>query len=210
MLVDIKKEFTATALYTGISEPSTKVLQTIAKIKRHLFVNQKYKHLAYKNIPLPIENNQTISQPFIVALMTELLDLQFNDRVLEIGTGSGYQTVILAMLAAKIYTIEFFTKLFNNAIRKFKQLNINNIYALHSDGSNGWQEYAPYNKIIVTANMEHIPNKLINQLSPNGLMVTPVGKNLEQQLYKITKSSDNINIKQEAIMPVVFVPIISR
>jgi protein-L-isoaspartate(D-aspartate) O-methyltransferase len=209
LMLDLKKEFELTALATGIASPSIEVITAMSVIKRHLFINKNHQHLAYKNIPIPIKSNQTISQPFIVALMTELLDLQPLDRVLEIGTGSGYQTAILSMLALQVYTIEIFANLFNDAVKKFQQLNLHNIYPLEGDGNNGWPEHAPYNKIIITAGAKRISDSLISQLCPNGIMVAPIGDVSKQQtLYKITKTVNNLVVKKP-IIPVVFVPFIN-
>lgn len=179
------------------------VLNAMRKIKRHLFVPQEYRHLAYIDSPLPIGEGQTISQPYIVALMSELLSLSGKERVLEIGTGSGYQAAILAELAAEVYTIEILPSLAQKAEKLLRSLGYENIKVKCGDGYLGWEEYAPFDAIIVTCAPEQIPPALIEQLKEGGKMVIPLGERY-QELKLIKKKDGKIEI--ESIIPVRFVP----
>jgi protein-L-isoaspartate(D-aspartate) O-methyltransferase len=179
------------------------VLEAMRKVPRHLFVPSSYIDLAYTDGPLPIGEGQTISQPYIVALMTELLDLKGGGKVLEIGTGSGYQAAILAEIAKEVYTIEIVPSLAESAKKKLEELGYKNITIRCADGYMGWQEYAPFDGIIVTAAPIHIPQPLIDQLKVNGKMVIPVGDYF-QELLVITKTKEGI--KKESTIPVRFVP----
>ena len=183
-----------------------KVLDAMLKVERHQFVPLKLRHLAYIDSPLPIGEGQTISQPYIVALMTELLQLQGDEKVLEIGTGSGYQAAILAELAKAVYTIEIIEKLTNQAKKKLEGLGYKNIEVKCGDGFLGWQEHAPFDAIIVTCAPSSLPQKLLEQLIPGGRMVVPVGDQY-QQLQLVIKDK-NGNIKVKNIIPVRFVPMI--
>ena len=186
------------------------VLDAMLDVKRHHFVPEKYKKIAYSDHPLPIGNDQTISQPYIVAFMTEKLNIEKNHKVLEIGTGSGYQAAILSKLAFHVYTIEIIPKLAKNAKRVLKENNYNNITLKIGDGYQGWFEYAPFDRIIVTAAPEKIPQKLIDQLIPGGKMIIPVGEQfMMQYLWLLTKDNDG-SIKKEKILPVRFVPMIEE
>jgi protein-L-isoaspartate(D-aspartate) O-methyltransferase len=182
-----------------------RVLEVMRKVKRHQFVPQLYKSYAYKDTPLPIGEGQTISQPYIVALMTELLGLTGKESVLEIGTGSGYQAAILAELAAYVYTIEILPNLAERAEKLFKNLGYKNIMVKCGDGYLGWEEYAPFDAIIVTCAPEDIPRALVEQLADSGRMVLPVGS-IYQELKLIEKKNGEAKIK--SIIPVRFVPMI--
>jgi protein-L-isoaspartate(D-aspartate) O-methyltransferase len=173
------------------------------KVDRHEFVPEEARHLAYSDRPLPIGEGQTISQPYIVALMTELLELKKGDRVLEIGTGSGYQAAILAELADHLYTIEIIESLGRSAEGLLRKLGYKNITVKIGDGYIGWEEFAPFDAIIVTAAPPHIPQPLLDQLKERGRLVIPVG-DYYQELKKITKVKGEI--KSQDIIPVVFVP----
>lgn len=200
------KEIESTATYTGIDHLSPKVLKALAQVPRHLFVRSDDEPFAYLNRPLPIGKGQTISQPFIVALMTELLDVQLNDKVLEIGTGSGYQAAILAQLAKEVYTIEIISSLADTAQKKFNELRYNNVHILKGNGAQGWVEHAPYSKIIITAAAKNVPYKLLEQLSNNGIMVLPLGKDIQ---YLSVIHKDKIGkVTYKSILPVQFVPFI--
>ena len=189
----------------GINDP--KVLKVIEEIDRNLFVEEDFRQKSYENIALPIDCGQTISQPLIVALMTQYLDLNKNMRVLEIGTGSGYQTFILSKLARFVYSIERYKSLSIKAQNLFKNLNVTNIFTRHADGGMGWKEQAPFDRIIVTACALDIPGKLLDQLSANGKMIVPIGDQYnEQKLQKITKNKENIEI--EDLGSVRFVPLL--
>lgn len=183
------------------------ILDIMKKVPRHEFVPEEYKPFAYNDSPLPIGYGQTISQPYIVALMTELLELQPNDKVLEIGTGSGYQAAILSLLSKEVYTIEIIPELCNRSRSILKQLSYLNVVVICGNGYNGYVEKAPYDKIILTAAPESIPETLIKQLKINGILIAPVGKQNEvQYLYKIIKTPETI--KKQKIIPVRFVPMI--
>jgi len=184
---------------------SQKVLNAILKVPRHMFVPQEYLSLSYENEALPIGYGQTISQPYIVALMTEALNLQGNEKVLEIGTGSGYQTAILAELALEIYTVERIKELLEEAKKRLRVLGYNNVYFKLGDGTLGWEEFAPYDRIIVTAASYDIPEPLKEQLKDGGIMVIPIGGRDFQYLYRIMKKGDNFY--RENLGGVRFVPL---
>ncbi len=179
------------------------VLEAIRKVPRHLFVPERYADRAYDDSPLPIGKEQTISQPYIVALMTELLALKGGERVLEIGTGSGYQSAVLAEIVDSVYTIEIICELAETASGRLKKLGYNNIEVICGDGYRGFTEAAPFDAIIVTAAPDHIPDPLVDQLAVGGHMVIPVG-DFYQELIVIEKTGGEI-IKRRSI-PVRFVP----
>lgn len=185
----------------------TNVLDAMGKIPRHLFVDKNYRDEAYSDYPIPIIMGQTISQPYIVALMTQELEISNNEKILEIGTGSGYQTAILAELAKEVYTVETIKELFEGAQNVLKNLEYQNIHFKNSDGYNGWLEEAPFDKIIVTAAPMEIPELLTSQLKEKGIMLIPIGFPSQTQiLYKVTKYGSRI-IKEE-VANVAFVPLI--
>ncbi|MEW6412371.1 MAG: protein-L-isoaspartate(D-aspartate) O-methyltransferase [Candidatus Zixiibacteriota bacterium] len=185
----------------GISDPG--VLGAMRKVERHRFVPEQYQKDAYSDYPLPIGEDQTISQPYIVALMTELLDIDSMDKVLEIGTGSGYQAALLAELADSVFTIEIIEPLCRRADSLLESLGYSNISVMCGDGYNGWAEHAPYDAVIVTCAPPSIPQPLIDQLADKGRLVVPVGTHW-QQLLLVTKS--NGKTTTEEIIPVRFVP----
>ncbi len=187
---------------------SPRVLDVMRNIPRHLFVSPEHISEAYLNRPVTIGYKQTISQPFIVALMTDLLDLEPEDAVLEIGTGSGYQTAILSKLAREVFTIELCEPLAERAAGTFKELGLTNIKARVGDGHLGWPEAAPFDAIVVTASPLAIPEPLIEQLKPGGRLVLPVG-NIAQQLIVVEKRSELSTTLRE-IIPVCFVPLTRR
>ncbi|MCK5534420.1 protein-L-isoaspartate(D-aspartate) O-methyltransferase [bacterium] len=180
-----------------------RVLEAMFKVKRHKFVPQSEQKLAYEDYPLPIGKEQTISQPYIVALMTELLQLEGKEKVLEIGTGSGYQAAILAELANEVYTIEILEPLAINAEKVLRELDYSNVTVKCGDGYLGWEEYAPFDSIIVTCAPPYIPQPLIDQLAEGGKMVIPVG--IHYQELKLLKKIKG-KIKTTNIIPVRFVP----
>lgn len=185
-----------------------RVLQALRKVERHKFVPQKYQRYAYEDHPLPIGEGQTISQPYIVALMTEVLDLDSSKKVLEIGTGSGYQAAVLAEICNFVYTIEIIEVLGKRAERLLANLGYQNIKVKIGDGYLGWKEYSPFDAIIVTCAPSHIPQPLKDQLAEGGKMVIPVGKAFAQELVLLSKQ--NGEIKQNAIIPVRFVPMMGE
>lgn len=185
----------------GIKDP--RVLSAMLKVERHLFVPKEYQSLAYNDQPLPIGEGQTISQPYIVALMTELLELKGEEKVLEVGTGSGYQAAILAELAKEVYTIEIIETLANSAKKLLTELGYKNIFVKTGDGYLGWPEASPFDAIIVTCAPDHIPKPLLDQLKEGGRLVIPVGT-YSQELKKITKHHGLFETKD--ILPVIFVP----
>lgn len=203
----IEKDVRDTSLYLKKEKLNPKVLEAMATVPRHEFVPKTVRDLAYKNIPLPIGHGQTISQPYIVAIMTDLLNIKPTDHVLEIGTGSGYQAAILAQLADTVYSIEIIELLARRAKSLFNRLNYFNINSKVDDGYYGWQEHAPFDAIIVTAAASHIPPPLIKQLKPGGSMIIPVGGQfLVQQLVLINKDEAG-QVKTRQILPVQFVPL---
>jgi|GEM_PF-78214 len=180
-----------------------RVLEAMRKVERHLFVPLAYQRFAYEDRPLPIGFGQTISQPYIVALMTELLNLKGKEKVLEIGTGSGYQAAILAELAKEVYTIEIIEPLAKRAESLLKRLGYNNIFVKCGDGFFGWKEFAPFDRIVVTCAPEEIPSPLIEQLAEGGRLVIPVGE--EWQVLKLVEKKEG-KIFVKDIIPVLFVP----
>jgi protein-L-isoaspartate(D-aspartate) O-methyltransferase len=185
----------------GVKEP--RVLAAMLKVERHLFVPEDLHPTAYSDQPLPIGEGQTISQPYIVALMTELLGLKGDEKVLEVGTGSGYQAAILAQLAKEVYTIEIIEKLATSAEKLLLDLGYRNIKVKSGDGYLGWPEAALFDAIIVTCAPDHIPKPLMDQLKEGGRMVIPVGE-LTQELKKIVKRGGKLETTN--VIPVIFVP----
>jgi len=181
-----------------------RVLDAMEKIPRHLFVPDDLKNQAYEDYPLPIGYGQTISQPYIVAFMTEQLDPQPHHRVLEIGTGSGYQAAVLSLLVSEVYSNEIVEPLAKRAEETCKKLGYTNVFIKAGDGYKGWPEKAPFDSIIVTCAPEKIPEPLIEQLKDGGKMIIPVGPIWDQSLYLLIKTGKEI--KKQAVLPVRFVP----
>ncbi len=186
----------------------SRVINAFLKVERHRFVLPEYLLSAYNDTPLPIEEGQTISQPYIVAFMTEELHLNPTDKVLEVGTGSGYQAAILAELCDSVFTVEIFELLAKKAKHRFDELGYHNIFSKIDDGYKGWSEHAPYNAIIVTCSPSHIPDALKAQLAENGKMIIPVGKYPVQSLVFLEKK--NGKLKEKDVLPVRFVPMINK
>lgn len=210
MLKEIEREAAFTASYTGRGKFDRRVMDAMAEVSREKFVPTYYLPYAYDNGPLPIDCDQTISQPYIVALMTDLLDLTSESIVLEIGTGSGYQAAVLSRLAKKVYTIERIEKLAESATRRLKELGYDNVETRCSDGYTGWEQKSPFDGIIVTATAEHIPPDLIAQLKPGARMVIPVGPaNGRQELMLVSKQEDGTT-ENQSIIDVRFVPLITE
>lgn len=184
-----------------------RLLDAMRRVERHRFVPEPVRHLAYEDNPLPIGSGQTISQPYVVAVMTEVLELQGNEKVLEVGTGSGYQAAILAELSREVYTIEILPELAGRAEKLLQELGYKNIKVKCADGYLGWQEYAPFDAIIVTCAPERIPQPLIEQLAEGGRMIIPVGKGF-QELKLLVKTKGRL--VEKSILPVMFVPMIRK
>jgi protein-L-isoaspartate(D-aspartate) O-methyltransferase len=182
-----------------------KVLDTMLKVPRHLFVDESSRSMAYADHPLPIGEGQTISQPYVVALMTEALQIRSTDRVLEIGTGSAYQAAVLAEIVKEVYTIEIRKGLADRAAERLKELGYKNVTVKHADGYFGWEEHAPFDAIIITASANHIPPPLIKQLKEGGRLIVPLGSTVYyQMLTLVTKKKGDLDVVQ--MSPVAFVP----
>jgi protein-L-isoaspartate(D-aspartate) O-methyltransferase len=207
MVAEINATYELTAGEIRRSEMSPAVHAAMGHVPRHEFVPQQRVSKAYENRPLPIGYGQTISQPYIVALMTDLLELGGDEVVLEIGTGSGYQAAVLAELVPEVYTIEIIEPLGKEAESRLRRLGLHRIHTRIGDGYFGWPEVAPFDRIIVTAAADHIPPPLIEQLKPGGKMVLPVGSGfLTQHLVLVEKNADG-TVSSEQILPVRFVPL---
>jgi protein-L-isoaspartate(D-aspartate) O-methyltransferase len=183
---------------------NARVLAVMGRVPRHEFVPANVRSLAYADHPLPIGHGQTISQPFIVAFMTEKLDPKPTDKVLEIGTGSGYQAAVLAELAGKVYTIEIVEPLARRAETDLKRLGYTNVLVRAGDGYRGWPEAAPFDAVIVTCAPEHVPKPLVDQLKEGGRMIIPVGPAGDQELFVLQKQGGRV--ERRAVLPVRFVP----
>ncbi len=196
-----------TSDYLGRDALDARVTAALASVPRHEFVPERLREHAYENRPLPIGHSQTISQPYIVAIMTDLLELGPQHRVLEIGTGSGYQAAILATLIEQVYSIEIIEPLGEAARERLARLGFDTVQVRIGDGYYGWEEHAPFDAIVVTAAASHVPPPLIQQLKPGGRMVIPVGSHfMTQQLLLVTKSV-NGEVRTRQILPVAFVPL---
>jgi protein-L-isoaspartate(D-aspartate) O-methyltransferase len=207
MIKEIEEDVRVTSRRIGKKQLSTSVMKAMANVPRHEFVPRNLRRAAYENRPLPIGYGQTISQPYIVALMTDLLDVEGDDIVLEVGTGSGYQAAILAELVKKIYTIEIIKELGEQAKGRLEDLGYQNIAVQVGDGYYGLEGLAPFDGIIVTAAANHVPPPLIKQLRPGGKMVIPVGGAfMTQQLMLVEKRNDGKIITKQ-VLPVIFVPL---
>ncbi len=207
MLADIGIEVRATRDYIQCEAFSSEVMRAMAEVPRHEFVPAEMRHFAYSNGPLPIGHGQTISQPYIVALMSELLQVGEGDTVLEVGTGSGYQTAVLAQLVKQVYSIEIVEPLATQARERLRSLGYSNVETRSGDGYLGWAEHAPYDGIIVTAAAPHVPPPLTEQLRPGARLVIPVDDGLmNQQLLVVEKGLDG-SLTRFPILPVAFVPL---
>ena len=207
MLQLVRDSVRESASYTGIAELSDKVMAAMGAVPREAFVLPEYQHLAYRNAPLPIKAGQTISQPLIVALMTELLDPQPGDVILEVGTGSGYQAAVLAQLVKHVYSVEIVEYLAQSAAEVLQQQGYNNVTVRAGDGYAGWPEHAPFDGIIVTAAAPELPPPLLQQLKPGGKLVIPVGESGGNQELLVVEVGANGAIARESILPVRFVPL---
>lgn len=185
-----------------------RVLAAMRKVPRHLFVPEESRWQAYEDMALPIGEGQTISQPYMVAIMTQLLELRGDEKVLEIGTGSGYQAAILAELAREVYTIERIEALGGKVEALLRELGYWNIYVFIGDGTKGLEEKSPFDRIIITAAAPKIPTCLVSQLNDGGIIVAPVGQRFSQLLIKVRKSKDALD--EEYSTPCIFVPLIGE
>jgi protein-L-isoaspartate(D-aspartate) O-methyltransferase len=207
MVKAIEADVFETSFYINKHRLDPRVMDVMGRVERQKFVPDSQKTRAYKNIPLPIGYGQTISQPYIVALMTDLTTIDPGDRVLEIGTGSGYQAAVLAEMGAEVFTIEIVEPLAEKAKERLAKLGYDKVKTRTGDGYYGWTEEAPFDAIVVTAAAGHVPPPLIRQLKPGGVMIIPVGSRfMVQQLVLVTKDDDAV-IKTRQILPVSFVPL---
>jgi protein-L-isoaspartate(D-aspartate) O-methyltransferase len=189
----------------GITD--ARVLAAMTKVPRHEFVPERLADKAYEDHPLPIGHNQTISQPYIVALMTELLQIQPGAKVLEVGTGSGYQAAILAEVGAQVYSLEILEPLAKTSAELLQRLGYTNIQVKQGDGYLGWPEHAPYDAIIVTAAVDHVPQPLVEQLGPGGRLVIPVEEGRARQSLLLMEKSADGSVTTRNVAPVLFVPL---
>lgn len=210
LIREIADDVRATASYLGRRELDPRVLAALGKVPRHEFVPWVERGRAYYNEPLPIGHGQTISQPYIVAVMTDLLAPKPGDRVLEVGTGSGYQAAMLGELVKEVYTIEIIEPLGRSADERLRTLGYANVTTRIGDGYYGWPDKAPFDGIVVTAAADHVPPPLLAQLKPGGRMVIPVGSRyLTQQLVLIKKNEDG-TLQTRQLLPVMFVPLTGK
>jgi protein-L-isoaspartate(D-aspartate) O-methyltransferase len=210
LLDEIDQDARDTAFWTGRKTFSDDTMAALEAVPRHAFVRPGDEVVAYINRPQPIGHGQTISQPYIVALMTDLLDLKGTEKVLEIGTGCGYQAAVLAHVAARVFTVEAVEELGRAAAERLRALGYGNVSVRVGDGYLGWPEEAPFDAIIVTAAPERIPDELIRQLRPGGRMILPIGRAHDRQtLTRVTKGPDG-KVTVESVLPVAFVPMIKQ
>ena len=207
MVEEVSADAASTSSYSGTSVLSPDVITAIKKVERHRFVPAGLSAVAYLNRPLPIGYGQTISQPFIVALMTDLMRVKAGDRVLEIGTGSGYQAAVLAEIAGSVYSIEIIEPLGKQAGERLKSLGYGNVKTRIGDGYYGWPEAAPFDAIMVTAAASHVPPPLIRQLKPGGRMVIPLGTQFMTQYLMLVEKQQDGTVTSRQILPVRFVPL---
>jgi protein-L-isoaspartate(D-aspartate) O-methyltransferase len=207
MLQTINLECRFTKGYTGRASLHPRVTEAMRRVPRDEFVPDALKSIAYNNSPLPIGSGQTISQPFIVALMTDLLDPEKDDVILEVGCGSGYQAAILSLLVNRVYTVEIIGELVKIARERLTRLGYGNVEVRHGDGYSGWPEHGPYDGIIVTAAAEHVPPSLKEQLAPGGKLVIPVGYQQMPQKLLVLEKDERGNFASSDILSVAFVPL---
>ena len=207
-MAEIESDAARTGHYTGRAAFSDRVMAAMARVPRHKFVTEDDVPFAYINRPLPIGHGQTISQPYIVALMTDLLDLSDNDRVLEIGTGCGYQTAVLAEVAGHVYSIEVKRQLAVAARTRLQRLGYKNVEVRTDQGRGGWPEVAPFQAIMVTAASSDIPDALIDQLDRGGRMIIPLGRQIPPQNLVLIKKDKEGEITKTPVLRVAFVPLV--
>jgi len=207
MLTTIQQMVELTESYIGKSSLNKQVVEAMMAVPRHKFVPPDIQSYAYENTALPISHKQTISQPYIVALMTDLAAVTSESVVLEVGTGSGYQAAVLSKLVSHVYSIEIVEALGLEARLRLLELGYDNITVKIGDGYYGWSEHAPFDAIIVTAAAEHIPEQLIQQLKPGGRLIIPVGEQKKPQSLRILRKGSDGEIEQRDVLPVAFVPL---
>ena len=208
MVAEIDQMYAETRAETGLASMAPRVRAALAKVERHRLVPQDQVHLAYRNHPLPIGHSQTISQPYIVALSTDLLAPEAGHVVLEVGTGSGYQAAVLAELVKQVYTIELVEPLGRAAESRLAAIGYKNIEVRIGDGYKGWPEKGPFDGIVVTAAAPRVPQALVDQLKPGGRMVIPIGERWEvQKLLLIVRKADG-TVQEKNVLPVRFVPLV--
>ena len=210
MIDEINQTVRATSSYIGKKTLDPRVMAAMAKVPRHEFVPSSVQSIAYTNRPLPIGNGQTISQPYIVALMTDLAKVDEDAIVLEVGTGSGYQAAVLAEMVKHVYTIEIIEALGLRADDDLKRLGYSNVTVKIGDGYHGWPEHAPFDAILVTAAPEYVPEPLVKQLKKGGRLIIPVGRQGETQSLTIIEKDENGKIHERDVLPVGFVPLTGK
>ena len=210
MAREVESDARATARETGREALDARVMQALRTVPRHRFVPASLQGAAYENRPLPIGHGQTISQPYIVALMTDLLRVDGDDVVLEVGTGSGYQAAILSPLVKQVHTVEIVEPLAKQAAERLRVLGYRNVAVHHADGYEGWKSAAPFDAVIVTAAATHIPPPLIQQLKPGGRMVIPVGGPFATQSLMLVEKTSAGKVRTREVLPVRFVPLTRR
>mgnify|MGYP005843259821 CR=1 FL=1 len=207
MVAEIRADVEATSRRIGRRELDPRVLEAMGRVPRHEFVPKGLRGRAYENRPLPIGYGQTISQPYIVALMTDLLRVSPGDKVFELGAGSGYQAAVLAELGARVYTVEIVPALGEQARERLERLGYRDVAVRVGDGYYGWEEHAPFDAVVVTAAASHIPPPLVRQLKPGGRMVIPVGSPFQTQQLTWLEKSEAGAVTTRQLLPVLFVPV---
>ena len=208
LMRELEQDAKDTAFWTGRKRFSETTMNAMADVPRHEFVREQDEVVAYVNRPQPIGHGQTISQPYIVALMTDMLDLEGTEKVLEIGTGSGYQAAVLSLVSARVHTIEIVEPLGLQATERLKRLGYDNVHVRIGDGYKGWPEEAPFDAIMVTAAPEEIPQELVRQLRPGGRMIVPIGRAHDRQTLTLVVKSPDGRVTVETVLPVAFVPMV--
>lgn len=208
MLQDITRDYRYCAADTGLKSPSTAVVDALRKVPRHRFVPSSLSDKAYVNSALPIGEGQTISQPFIVALMTDLLQLRSSSRVLDVGTGCGYQAAVLSQLVADVYSIEILPELHESAKRRLGAMGYSNVHFALGNGCEGWPCHAPYDGILVAAATESLPKALLDQLAPGGRMVLPLVASPGHEVLTVVEKAVDGQLSMRGLLPVRFVPLV--
>jgi len=208
MVAEIDAMYAETRSETGLASMSAPVRKALGKVERHRLVPASQIGAAYRNHPLPIGSGQTISQPYIVALSTDLMNLQGGEAVLDVGTGSGYQAAVVAEIAARVYSIEIIDSLAKEAKKRLEELGYGNIEIRTGDGYKGWPEKAPFDAIVVTAAAPKVPQALLDQLKPGGRLVIPVGGDGETQYLKVIAKRADGGYDEKRVLPVRFVPLV--